>query len=86
MDSGTDVPSSGSEIVGVPGDLPLDLAEYQDDLAELDIPEHQWRELIETMWSIMRLLVECGYNYDVAGRATMDIFNQIARGTPKDEA
>lgn len=86
MDNGTDVPSSGNEIAGVPGDLPLDLAKYQDDVAALDIPEHQWRELLETMWSLVRTLVECGYSYDVAGKAMTEIFNHIARGASEDEA
>jgi hypothetical protein len=86
MDNGTNVPSSGHEVSGIPGDLPLDIAKYQDDLAELEIAEDQWRELLETMWSIMRLFVECGFNVDVAGRAAMDIFNQAAHGEPKDEA
>jgi hypothetical protein len=86
MDSGTDVPSSGREITSVPGDLPLDLAKYQDDMAELDIPEDQARQLFETMWSIVQTLVELGYNYDVAGRTMADIFNHIARNTSEDEA
>lgn len=86
MDKETDVLGSGREVTNVPGDLPLDLAKYQDDVAQLDIPEHQWRELLETMWSIVRTLVECGYSYDVAGKAMTDIFNHIAQGSPKDEA
>lgn len=85
MDNGTDVPGSGSEVTSVPGDLPLDLAKYQDDMAELDIPEHQWRQLAETMWSIVRTLVECGYSFDVAGKGMADIFNHIARGGPENE-
>ena len=86
MDNGTNVPSSGHEVSGVSGDLQLDIAKYQDDLAELEIAEDQWRELLETMWSIMRLFVECGFASDVAGRAAMEIFNQAAHGEPKDEA
>lgn len=86
MDNGTNVPSSGHEANGVPGDLQLDIAKYQDDLAELEIAEDQWRELLETMWSIMRIFVECGFTADVAGRAAMEIFNQAAHGEPKDEA
>jgi hypothetical protein len=65
--------------------LPFGLAKYQDEVAELDIPEHQWRELLETMWSIVGTLVECGYSYDVAGKAMNEIFNHIARGGPRDE-
>ena len=85
MDNGTVVPGSGKEVTSVQGDLPLDLTKYQDDLAELDIPEHQWRELAETMWSIVRTLVECGYSYDVAGKAMTEIFNHIARSGPENE-
>lgn len=63
-----------------PNDLLLDHAEYYDDLANLDIPEDQKRELLETIWSIMRLFVEFGYSYDVGGRAVVEIFNRAARG------
>ena len=86
MDNGTNVPSSGHEKSGVPGDLPLDIAQYQDDLAGLEISEDQSRELLETMWSIMRLFVECGFSIDVSGRATLEIFNHAARGEVNDEA
>lgn len=79
MDNGTEVPGSGHEVTSIPGDLPLDLAKYQDDMAELDIPEHQWRELLETLWSIMRMFVELGYSADVGGAVVRQIFNEQAR-------
>lgn len=69
-----------------PNDLPLDHQEYYDDIANLDIPEDQKRELLETIWSIMRLFVEFGYSYDVGGRAVVEIFNRAARGDDSNGA
>lgn len=75
-----------SAIAPVPNDLLLDHSEYYDELAGTEIPEEKIRELLETLWDIMRMFVECGFNVDVAGRAAMEIFNQAAHGEPKDEA
>lgn len=70
----------------VPSDLILDHSKYYDDLLDTAISEDQKRELLEILWGIMRLFVEYGFSIDVSGRATMEIFNQAARGDVKDEA
>lgn len=76
---------SGTSAKGA-NDLLLDHGEYYDDLASLDISEDQKRELLETMWSIMRLFVELGFSCDVAGRAIVDIFNRAARDDDRNGA
>ena len=75
-----------SAITPVPNDLLIDHSEYYDDIAEVGIPEEQAHQILDTLWNIMRMFVECGFNVDVAGRATIEIFNQAARGELKDEA
>ena len=75
-----------SAIIPVPNDLLLDHSDYYEEIAEANIPEEKVHEVLDTLWNIMRLFVECGFNVDVAGRAAMEIFNQAAREEPKDEA
>lgn len=77
---------AGPIAASVPNDLILDHSKYASDLTESDIPEEKVREILDTLWGIMRLFVECGFSIDVSGRATTEIFNHAARGDRKDEA
>lgn len=86
MNDMADFDHAGPIVSPVPNDLILDYAEYASDLTESDIPEEKVREILDTLWGIMRLFVECGFSIDVSGRATMEIFNHAARGELKDEA
>lgn len=42
-----------------------DIAKYAGELGDLDITEDQKRELLETLWSIMRSFVEMGFDVDI---------------------
>ena len=85
MNDMADFDHAGPIFTSVPNDLILDHSKYKSDLTESDIPEEKVREILDTLWGIMRLFVECGFSIYVSGRATMEIFNQAARGTPRDE-
>jgi hypothetical protein len=60
------------------GELPLDPTKYYSLLNGFEISEDQKRDLLETMWSIMRLFVEFGFSVEVAGRALKEIFARAA--------
>lgn len=83
MSDMVDFDPAGAVAASVPNYLALDHGKYLSDLADHDIPEDKMRELLDVIWEIMRLFVECGFSVDVSGRATMDIFNQAARGGDK---
>jgi hypothetical protein len=85
MNDMADFDHAGPIVISVPSDLILDHSKYASELRDADIPEEKVREILDTLWAIMRLFVECGFSVDVSGRATMEIFNQAARGAPKDE-
>lgn len=80
METVTNTPPYAVQASDTPGDLPFRLEDYASDLCDLEISEDQKRELLETIWSIMRLFAEFGYSYDVGGRAVIEIFNRAARG------
>ena len=48
-----------------PGALQLDPARYRAEIDLFDITEEQKRELLATLWSIMRSFVELGFTVDV---------------------
>lgn len=81
MNDMIDSDHNGSVIASVPNDLILDHAKYADELFDCEIPAEKMREVLEALWGI----VECGFSIDVSGRATIEIFNQAARGDLKDE-
>lgn len=54
-----------------PGGLQLDPARYRAEVDLFDISEEQKRELLATLWSIMRSFVELGFTVDVCA-ALMD--------------
>ncbi|BBK42780.1 hypothetical protein STVA_28000 [Allostella vacuolata] len=56
----------------VPPALELDVERYRGDLAGFDLNEDQQRELLETLWSIMRSFVELGFTVDVCGQVFGD--------------
>ena len=86
MNDMADFDHAGPIVTSVPNDLILDHSKYASELTESDIPEEKVREILDALWCIMRLFVECGFSIDVSGRATMEIFNHAARGDLKDEA
>jgi len=51
----------------VPASLDLDASKYNAELEDFDMTEDQKRELLETLWSIMRSFVELGFSVDVCG-------------------
>lgn len=80
MNDLTGIQQGGHISSSSPNDLVLDHSIYSDDLSGFDISESQKKELLETLWSIMRLFVEFGYSVDVGGQAVVEIFNRAARG------
>lgn len=56
-----------SEETVPPAALPLDMANYRDEVDRFDITEAQKQELLLTLWSIMRSFVELGFTADVCG-------------------
>ena len=75
------IPESDTSLPVVVPDLVLDPEKYQQEMADFDISEEQKRELLETLWSIMRLFVELGYSVDVSGQMLNQIFQEAARGS-----
>lgn len=51
----------------VPASLDLDASKYSAELEDFEMTEDQKRELLETLWSIMRSFVELGFSVDVCG-------------------
>ncbi len=67
-----------------PAGLELDHARYLPELADLDMPEEQKIVLIETLWPIMRSLVDLGYASEVPANTCgqlSDVFNDAASPT-----
>lgn len=62
----------------VPPALELDIERYRADLAGFDLTPDQQRELLETLWSIMRSFVELGFTVDVCGQ----VFGDEAASAP----
>jgi len=54
-------------LMPVPSELELDVAKYGAEIDDLDMTEAQKRELLETLWSVMRSFVELGFSVDVCG-------------------
>lgn len=57
----------GNTSLSAPKAPDLDLSKYQDDLREFDMDNAQARELLETLWSVMRSFVELGFTGDICG-------------------
>jgi hypothetical protein len=64
---------------GTNPELAFDPSQYRDEIQDINIPEEQVVELLETLWSIMRMFVELGYSADVGGAVVRQIFNEQAR-------
>ncbi len=54
-----------NECPATPPALELDHQKYMADLAEFDMTDAQKRELLETLWTIMRHFVELGFSGNV---------------------
>jgi hypothetical protein len=52
----------------MPPALELDHGKYMDELESFDLTDAQKRELLETLWSIMRSFVELGFRADDCGQ------------------
>ena len=61
--------------------LELDTASYLGDLDEFEIDEEQKIELLETLWNIMRSMVEIGISVDICGRI-FDGIDELPKGAP----
>lgn len=48
----------------------VEIGKYAGELNDLDITEEQKRELLETLWSIMRSFVEMGFSVDICAALT----------------
>lgn len=53
----------------------LKIADYADDMADLDITEAQKAEFLETLWDILLQIAHMGFHYDVCGQI-LEEFNQ----------
>jgi hypothetical protein len=51
-----------------PHGLELDATDYLPEMEDFDMTEAQKIELLETLWSIMRLFVELGFQADICGQ------------------
>lgn len=60
----------GQAVSAAPAAMDGDIAKYAGELDNLDITEDQKRELLETLWSIMRSFVEMGFNVDICAALT----------------
>ena len=60
----------GQAVSAGPVGMDADIAKYAGELDDLDITEGQKRELLETLWSIMRSFVEMGFNVDICAALT----------------
>ena len=60
----------GQAVTAAPTGMEADIAKYQGELGDLDITEDQKRELLETLWSIMRSFVEMGFDVDICAALT----------------
>jgi hypothetical protein len=69
-----------AEFPAVPPALELDHEKYMDDLAEFDMTDAQKRELLETLWAIMRHFVELGFSGNVLepifGNGENDVYSR----------
>lgn len=54
----------------------LEIAEYADDMADLDISEAQKTEFLETLWAVLVQIAHMGFHYDVCGQM-LEEFNQV---------
>jgi hypothetical protein len=57
-------------VSAAPAGMEADIAKYAGELGDLDITEDQKRELLETLWSIMRSFVEMGFDVDICAALT----------------
>lgn len=64
MDEILEIPHSASAERAVS----IDPSDYAADLADLGLSDDQARELLETLWSIMSMMVELGFTHDVCGQ------------------
>lgn len=62
---------------------PFEADQYRSYLAEFSLTEEQERELLETLWSIMRMFVETGFSVEHCGQL-LDEFNDLANSDPGD--
>lgn len=61
--------------------LELDTASYLGDLDEFEIDEEQKIELLETLWNIMRSMVEIGISIDICGQF-FDGIDELPKAAP----
>lgn len=61
--------------------LELDTASYLGDLDEFEIDEEQKIELLETLWNIMRSMVEIGISVDICGQI-FDGIDELPKASP----
>ena len=54
----------------------LEIAEYAQDMADLDISEAQKVEFLETLWTVLVQIAHMGFHYDVCGQM-LEEFNQV---------
>lgn len=80
------LPEADRDLPAMLPDLALDPDKYRAQIDAFNISEDQKRELLETLWSIMRLFVELGYSVEVGGTALLAAFNDVASCDDDGEA
>lgn len=74
--------------ISIPPALELDAEKYLPEFDDFDMTEAQKRELLETLWSIMRTFVEFGFSANTCERMLENVLappNGAAEGVPSSD-
>lgn len=68
----------------VPSRLPqLQVGDYKDELAELEISGEQAQELLQALWNIMSAFVDLGWGVDGVQLLFPELLNDVAQDSTK---
>jgi hypothetical protein len=73
---------SGAVGKGLPQPPALNVSDYQDDLAELELSPDQEREVLMCLWHIVKMVVDAGFGLDAASTVLTAISRQAFEGLP----
>lgn len=71
---------SGADGQGLPQPPALDVSEYHDDLAALELTPDQEREVLAYLWHIVKMVVDAGFGLDAASTVLTAICREAFEG------